>query len=363
MQFIDLNSQYLRIEEEIQAGIKKVLAHGQYILGPELRTLESQLSDYVKVKHTIGVSSGTDALLLALMALGVKAGDEVITTPFSFFASSEVIVLLGAKPVFVDIHPDTYNIDPSKIEAAITSKTKVIMPVALYGQCADMDPINEIAEKYQIAVIEDGAQSFGATYKGRYSGSLSTISCTSFFPSKPLGCYGDGGACFTNDDELATKLRQLLHHGQDKRYHHDLIGVNGRLDTIQAAVLIEKLKLFDDEMEKRQEVAKRYQHLLEGVVKTPFIESANKSAYAQYTVEVPNRADVIATLKQADIPTAVHYPIPLHFQPALKDLGYQKGDFPVAENASERVMSLPMSPYITEADQTRVAKALKEALA
>jgi UDP-2-acetamido-2-deoxy-ribo-hexuluronate aminotransferase len=362
MQFIDLKTQYKRIEDGVLESIKKVLDHGQYILGPELKELETTLADYVGVKHAVGVSSGTDALLLALMALGVGAGDEVITTPFSFFASSEVIILLGAKPVFVDIDPETYNINASKIEQAITNKTKAIMPVGLFGQCADMDAINDIAKRHQLHVIEDGAQSFGGTYKNQKSGSLATISCTSFFPSKPLGCYGDGGGCFTDDDNLAKKLRQLLHHGQGARYKHDLIGTNGRLDTIQAAVLLEKLKIFDDEMKQRQKVAKHYQHLLEGVVKTPFIASYNESAFAQYTISVSNRQAVLDRLKEDNIPTAVHYPIPLHLQPAMSSLLHKAGDFPEAEAASLSVMSLPMSPYITEKEQALVAHALKKAV-
>lgn len=362
MQFIDLKTQYQTIEDGVLKGIKTVLSHGQYILGPEVKALEEALSTYVGAKYAIGVSSGTDALMLALMALDVKAGDEVITSPFSFFASSEVIVLLGAKPVFVDIDPDTYNLDPTKIESAITEKTKAIMPVSLYGQCADMDAIQAVADKHGLAIVEDGAQSFGATYKDRFSCALGNIACTSFFPSKPLGCYGDGGACFTNDKALAERLRQLLNHGQKQRYQHDIIGMNGRIDTIQAAVLLEKLKIFDAEMEKRQEVAKHYQHLLEGVVKTPFVAKYNKSAYAQYTIEVPNREKVITALKKEGIPTAVHYPVPLHFQPALSYLGYQKGDFPNAEKASEHVLSLPMSPYITTKDQEQVASAIEKVL-
>lgn len=363
MQFIDLKAQYKKIEDSVLNSIQTVLNHGQYILGPEVKALEQSLMAYVGAKHAIGVSSGTDALLLALMALEIKPGDEVITTPFSFFASCEVIALLGAKPVFVDIDPETYNVDPLKIRAAITDKTKVIMPVSLYGQCADMDAIQAIANEYKLAIIEDAAQSFGATYKDRQSGSLGTISCTSFFPSKPLGCYGDGGACFTDDDELNERLRQCLNHGQTQRYRHEMIGINGRIDTIQAAVLLEKLKLFDEEIAQRQLVAKHYQHLLEGVVKTPFIAPYNKSAYAQYTIEVEDREKVIDSLKKDNIPTAVHYPVPLHFQPAMAYLGYQKGDFPYAESASARVMSLPMSPYTTQADQEMVAAAIKKALA
>jgi UDP-2-acetamido-2-deoxy-ribo-hexuluronate aminotransferase len=249
MQFIDLKAQYRRIETDVNQRIQAVLNHGQYIMGPELTELESQLAEFVGVKHAIGVSDGTTALLIALMALDIGVGDEVITTPFTFIATGEMIALLGATPVFVDIDPQTYNIDVNKIESAITSKTKAIMPVSLYGLCADFDAINAIAEKYQLPVIEDGAQSFGASYKGKKSCGLTTIGCTSFFPSKPLGCYGDGGACFTNDDDLAKKMREIRVHGQDRRYHHPVIGLNGRLDTIQAAILLAKLSVFPQEVD------------------------------------------------------------------------------------------------------------------
>lgn len=354
MQFIDLKTQRARIEDNVMAGIHKVLEHGAFVMGPEVSALETELASFAGVKHAIGVSSGTDALLIALMAAGVGAGDEVITSPFSFFATAEVIALLGAIPVFVDIDRNTYNIDASLIEAAITPKTKAIMPVSMYGQCADFDKINEIAARHALPVIEDGAQSFGATYKGQHSGNLSTIGCTSFFPSKPLGCYGDGGACFTNDDELAALMRSIRVHGQAERYQHARLGVNGRLDTIQAAILLEKMAIFPDEIEKRQAVAARYKQGLSSVVTTPQVASHNTSVFAQYTVEVPNREQVQAELKALGIPTAVHYPKTLHKQPALVGLCDNDAAYPHAEAASLCVMSLPMHPYLSETDQDKV---------
>lgn len=362
MQFIDLKTQYSLIENDILDGIKKVLNHGQYIMGPEIAILEEQLADFVGVKHAIVNSSGTDALLMALMALDIQPGDEVITSPFSFFATAEVISLCHAVPVFVDIDPVTYNLDPRKLEAAITKKTKAIMPVALYGQCAEHDEINTIANQYGIPVIEDAAQSFGAQYKGKYSCALSTIGCTSFFPSKPLGGYGDSGACFTNDDQLALNMREIRIHGQNARYCHSRIGINGRMDTIQAAVLIEKMKLFPAEVIKRQQVAKRYDALLSPYVKTPFVHSHNTSVFAQYTIEVNNREQFQQKMHQAGIPTAVHYPVAMHLQNALNYLNYKSGDFPCAEKASQHVISLPMHPYLTEEEQIKVAMAVKTAL-
>jgi len=269
MDFIDLKTQQQRIKTSIDANMATVLAHGRYIMGPEVGELEERLADYVGVDHAIGVASGTDALLIAMMALGVGHGDEVITTPFSFIATAETIVLLGAKPVFVDIDPKTYNIDPNLIEDAITKRTKAIMPVSLYGQCADYDAINAIAVNHDIPVIEDGCQSFGATYKGKRSCALTTIGGTSFFPSKPLGCYGDGGACFTNDDELAKAMREIRVHGQDRRYHHSHIGINGRLDTLQAAILLAKMEIFEDEVLARERIGARYSKLLGDSVVTP----------------------------------------------------------------------------------------------
>lgn len=365
MQFIDLKAQYGLISDHVNERIQNVLEHGQYIMGPEVKELEQKLADYVGVKHGIGVASGTDALLIALMALGVGAGDEVITTPFTFIATGETIALLGAKPVFADIDPVTYNIAPDQIEAAITPKTKAIMPVSLYGQCADYDAINAIAGKHGIAVIEDGAQSFGATYNGGKSCGLTTIGCTSFFPSKPLGGYGDGGAVFTNDDVLAKAMREIRVHGQDRRYHHPLIGINGRLDTLQAAVLLAKVDIFADEVARREKTGSRYTQLISQKcpgVKTPVIQEGNTSVYAQYTVEVDNRADVQTVLKEQGIPTAVHYPVPLNLQPAFANLGQGSGSFPIAEAVAARVISLPMHPYITEEEQVQVVDALSLAV-
>lgn len=362
MQFIDLKKQYKLIETEVLSSIRAVLEHGQYIMGPEIAKLESRLAEFLGVRHVIVNSSGTDALLMALLALDIEPGDEVITTPFSFFASAEVIALCQAKPVFVDIEPLTYNIDATKIEAAITAKTKAIMPVSLYGQCADMGAINHIAKRYGLPVIEDAAQSFGATYNGVYSGALSTIGCTSFFPSKPLGGYGDSGACFTDDDILAEKIIEIRNHGQNARYCHSRIGINGRMDTIQAAILIEKMKLFPDEVVMRHRVAQRYEDLLSDHVKTPSIMPGNTSVYAQYTIEVPNRDNFQKQMQALGIPTAVHYPVAMHQQQALSYLNYQVGDFPCAERASKHVVSLPMHPYMSLEEQQRVASAVKECL-
>lgn len=359
LEFIDLKTQQHRILPDLEQRIKAVLAHGQYIMGPEIIELEEKLAAYVNVRHCIAVASGTDALLIALMVLGIGPGDEVITTPFTFIATGEVIALVGAKPVFVDIDPRTYNIDTLKIEAAVTSRTKAIMPVSLYGQCADFDTINAIAAQHCLPVIEDGCQSFGATYKGRKSCALSSIGCTSFFPSKPLGCYGDGGACFTNDDELAVKMRQIRVHGQDRRYHHSLLGINGRMDTLQAAILLAKLQIFTEEVTARVRIGFRYTELFEQLnheprtsnvecIITPYIEPGNTSVYAQYTLQVENRDDVQKKLREHGLPTAVHYPVPLHLQPVFAKLGLQKGRFPVSEASSERVLSLPMHPYLTE---------------
>lgn len=358
--FIDLATQQSRIKLELDRRIAVVLEQGQYIMGPEVAELEQKLADYVGVKHCISASSGTDTLLIALMALGIGLGDEVITSPFTFIATGEMIALAGARPVFVDIDPRTYNIDPAKIEAAITSRTKAILPVSLYGQCADFDAINAIAVRYNLPVIEDGAQSFGATYKGRRSCGLSTIGSTSFFPSKPLGGYGDGGALFTDDDTLAKAMREIRVHGQDRRYHHPRLGVNGRLDTLQAAVLLAKFEIFDWEVEQRERVGSRYDALLRDVVTTPFVEQHNTCVYAQYTVQVDKRDHVQKQLQDKGLPTAVHYPVPLHLQPVFAALGYGEGEFPIAEAAACRVMSLPMHPYLQEVDQQLVANALRE---
>ncbi|AHE67653.1 DegT/DnrJ/EryC1/StrS family aminotransferase [Legionella oakridgensis] len=362
MQFIDLKAQSDRIEERLLHRFKTVLNHGSYIMGPEIVELENALARFVGVKHALAVASGTDALLIALMALGIKAGDEVITTPFSFFATAEVIALLGAKPVFVDIDKETYNINVASIEAAINEKTKAIMPVSLYGQCADFDEINTIAKRYNLPVIEDAAQSFGATYKGQPSCGLTTIGCTSFFPSKPLGCYGDGGACFTNDSELAQRMNEIRTHGQSKRYYHTRLGINGRLDTIQAAILLEKLEIFPEEIQLRQKVAQQYQRLLPTAIKKPLTKSHNLSVYAQYTVEVANRDQVQQALHEKGIPTAVHYPLGLHEQPIFKELYPEKQSFPNTEAAARRVMSIPMHPYLTLEDQKQICEALQEVL-
>lgn len=354
--FIDLKTQQDRIRESLRKRIDAVLNHGKYIMGPEIDQLEEILAEYVGVKHCVAVSSGTDALIIPMMAMGINAGDEVITTPFTFIATAEMIALLGAKPVFVDIDPKTYNINPDLIEDAITGNTKAIMPVSLYGQCAHMDKINEIAAKHGVPVIEDGAQSFGATYKGKRSCGLSTVGCTSFFPSKPLGCYGDGGACFTDDDALAMKMRQIRVHGQDRRYHHPLVGMNGRMDTLQAAVLLAKMEIFDDEVQSRMEIGERYTQLLKNHVTTPYVEPFNTSVYAQYTIQVDDRDRLRKKLDEAGVPTAVHYPVPLHKQPAFKD--HENDLLPVAEEISGRVVSLPMHPYLSKENQDRVVKLL-----
>lgn len=352
MQFIDLKAQQDRIRDKIDANIKKVLDHGKYIMGPEVYELEEKLADYVGVKHCVGVSSGTDALLIAMMALGIKAGDEVITTPFTFIATGETIVLIGAKPVYVDINPKTYNIDPNKIEAAITPKTKAIMPVSLYGQCANMDAINAIADKYNLPVIEDAAQSFGATYKGKNSCTLSTIGCTSFFPSKPLGGYGDSGACFTDDDDLAKVMREIRVHGQDRRYHHQRIGLNGRMDTLQAAILLAKLEIFPNEVKQRSKIGRRYTDLLNeaGITTTPYIEPHNTSVYAQYTIQVDNREQVLEKIKGTGMLATVHYPVLLNQQPSLAT----DDELIVSEKAASKVMSIPMHPYLTTKEQDRL---------
>lgn len=355
--FIDLKAQQNRIKDKIDAGIQNVLTHGQYILGPEVTELEEKLASYVGAKHCITCANGTDALQIAQMAFGIGPGDEVITPGFTYIATAETVALLGAKPVYVDVNPKTYNLDVEKLEAAITPRTKAIIPVSLYGQCADFDAINTIAEKYGIPVIEDAAQSFGATYKGRKSCNLSTFACTSFFPSKPLGCYGDGGAIFTNDDELAKVIRQIARHGQDKRYHHIRVGVNSRLDTLQAAILLPKLEILDDEMQARQKVAEIYNQLFNqvGIHTTPYLEAHNTSAWAQYTIQVDNRAEVQEKLKAQGIPTAVHYPIPLNKQPAVADTDVM---LPIGDAIAERVMSLPMHPYLTIEAQEKIVQAL-----
>jgi wecE protein len=357
MEFIDLKAQQERIKAKIDAGIQKVLTHGQYILGPEVTELEEKLAAYTGAKYCISCANGTDALQIAQMALGIGVGDEVITPGFTYIATAETVALLGAKPVYVDVDPKTYNLDVNKLEAAITPRTKAIIPVSLYGQCADFDAINQVAQKYNLPVIEDAAQSFGATYKGRKSCNLSTISCTSFFPSKPLGCYGDGGAIFTNDEELATVIRQIARHGQDRRYHHIRVGVNSRLDTLQAAILLPKLEILEDEILARNVVAENYNDLFNaaGIITTPFVEEHNRCAWAQYTIQVENRAEVQEKLKAQGIPTAVHYPIPLNKQPAVADA---QVSLPVGDRIAECVMSLPMHPYLTVEEQQVIVESL-----
>jgi len=426
MDFIDLKTQYQQLKADIDAGIARVLAHGQFILGPEVAELEEKLAAYTGARHCVSVANGTDALQIALMALGIGPGHQVITPGFTYIATAETVALLGARPVYVDVDARTSNLDPALLEAAITPATRAIIPVSLYGQCADYDAINAIAARHGLPVIEDAAQSFGATYKGRKSCNLTTIACTSFFPSKPLGCYGDGGAIFTSDDQLATVLRQIARHGQDRRYHHVRVGVNSRLDTLQAAILLPKLAVLDEEIALRQQVAARYAQLflslrgaagdaaiqpgapittaaliasavldrhalrardddpspsLRGaagdvaiqsattaaaldrhaslamtVAMPPHVEPHNTSAWAQYTVQVAHRDQVQERLKAAGIPTAVHYPIPLNRQPAVAD---PAAHLPVGDALAQKVLSLPMHPYLDAAAQERIVQALR----
>lgn len=365
IEFIDLKAQYADLKTSINARIQRVLDHGQYIMGPEVRELEEQLEAFTGAKHCITVASGTEALLISLMALGVKPGDEIITTPFTFVATAEVIVLLGAVPVFVDVEPDTCNIDPRLIEAAITPKTRAIMPVSLYGQVADMDEINAIAARHgNIPVIEDAAQSFGASYKGKQSCNLSAIGCTSFFPSKPLGCYGDGGAIFTSDDNLAQAMREIRVHGQSKRYYHTRIGVGGRMDTLQCAITLAKMERFNWELEQRTVAGKRYLELLGNIpsAKPPVVRADRVSVWGQFTIQVENREAVLEKLKAAGIPTAVHYPVPLNRQPAYQDSCRIVGTLKNSDAVASRVVSLPMHPYIGMETQTAIIRAVGEAI-
>lgn len=360
--FIDLKSQYDLLRQSVNDRIQRVLDHGQYILGPEVAEAEEKLAAYVGSPHCVTVASGTEALLIALMALDVGPGSEVITTPFTFAATAEMIVLLGATPVFVDIEPDTCNIDASKIEAKITPRTRAIMPVSLYGQAADMKEINEIAERHWLPVIEDAAQSFGADYQGSKSCNLSTIACTSFFPSKPLGCYGDGGALFTQDAELARAFREIRVHGQSRRYVHTRVGVGGRMDTIQCGILLSKLEVFDDEVQKRLHLGTRYNMLLDQAgIKRVLQRQDRNSMFAQYTVFVEDRTRVQQELLAAGIPTAVHYPLPLNAQPAYAKFGLP-GEAAHTDWAAAHVMSLPMSAYLTEDQQDHVVEKLSSAI-
>ncbi len=361
MQFIDLKAQQARIRPELDRRIAAVLDHGQYVLGPEVRELEERLADYVGVKHCIGAASGTDTLLIALMALGIGPGDEVITVPYTWISTAEMIALLGATPVFVDIDETTWNMDATQVEAAITANTKAIMPVGIYGQTADMTAINAIAAKHDLPVIEDAAQSFGATHHGKKSCSLSQIGSTSFFPSKPLGGYGDGGALFTDDDALAERMRHVRVHGQAKKHHHPILGVNGRLDTLQAAIVLAKLDIFDEEVTKRQQVAATYNtHLAsDSSITLPPVAEGNTSVYAQYTILSEDRDQLSASLKEAGIPSVSYYAVPLHLQPVFENLGHQKGDFPVTERVANQGLSLPMNPYLTDKEIAQVCAAFE----
>ena len=361
--FAKLQYQYQLYKTEIDEAIQAVLDKSNYIMGEEVIQLEKSLETFTRTKHAITCSSGTDALLLALMALDIGPGDEVITTPFTFIATAETIAFLKAKPVFVDIDEQTYNLDALKIEEKITDKTKAILPVSLYGQPADMDAIQAIADKYDLKVIIDGAQSFGSTYKGKTDSSLGDISITSFFPAKPLGCFGDGGAVFTNSDALAEKIKILRIHGQSKRYHHKYIGIGGRMDTLQAAVLNVKLKYYAKDLAKRQEVAKKYTQQFSdnqyaNILIIPIVKDERTTAWAQYSIRIKDRDHVQPKLKEVGVPTAVHYPMPLHLQECFAYLGYKKGDFPMAEQVSKTIMSLPMNPYLSDEEITYICSQL-----
>lgn len=346
--FANLKRGYQEHKDEIDAAVASVLSSQYFILGPEVAALENELATYTGSKYAITCSSGTDALLLAMMAIDIQPGDEIITTPFTFIATAETIALMKATPVFVDIDEKTYNIDPAKIEEKITARTKAIIPVSLYGQTANMDEINTIAAKHNLIVIEDGAQSFGAEYRGKKSCNLSHIGCTSFFPAKPLGCYGDGGAVFTNDGILEEKLKSLRVHGQGERYMHKYIGMGGRLDALQAVILRIKLKYFNHDIERRQKAAEYYTKHITGNAILPHVESNRTSVWAQYSIRVKNREELQKHLQSNGIPTAVHYPMPLHLQECFQYLGYEKGAFPIAEKVSKEIMSLPMNPYFEE---------------
>ncbi|MDA7531546.1 DegT/DnrJ/EryC1/StrS family aminotransferase [Akkermansiaceae bacterium] len=362
MEFIDLKSQQALIREKIDRRVSNVLDHGRYIMGPEVAELEERLASYVGTKHCIGASSGTDTLLIAMMALGVGPGDEVITVPYTWISTAEMIALLGAKPVFVDVDERTLNMDASLLESAISEKTKAIMPVGIYGQTADMTAINEIAARHgNLPVIEDAAQSFGATHYVKRSCGLSTIGSTSFFPSKPLGCYGDGGALFTDNDELAAAMRQIRVHGQAKKHHHPVLGINGRLDTIQAAILLEKIEIFDDEINRRQAVARAYgSGINNSAVTLPEVGEGNTSVFAQYTILSPSRDLLSQLLKEAQVPSVSYYAIPLHLQPVFQNLGYSEGDFPVTECIANQCLSLPMNPYLTAQEVDQVCSAINK---
>lgn len=360
--FAKLQHQYQLYKTDIDSNIQAVLNKSNYIMGDEVRDLESQLQDFTGVNHAITCSNGTDALLLAMMAMDIQPGDQIITTPFTFIATAETIALMKATPVFVDIDETTFNIDASKIEAVITNKTKAIMPVSLYGQPSDMDEINAIAKKHHLKVIIDGAQCFGASYKRSCAAAHCDIYTTSFFPAKPLGCYGDGGAVFTNNDDYAEKMKMMRVHGQNKRYHHKYIGMGGRLDTIQAAVLLAKLPHYQSEVESRNRVAKAYSEQLTNIVQTPVVKTDRTSVWAQYTVRVQNRDQLQEKLKEKGVPTAVHYPMPLHLQECFQYLGLKKGTYPIAEQIAQEVMSLPMNPFLTDEEIVYIVNAVKESI-
>jgi UDP-2-acetamido-2-deoxy-ribo-hexuluronate aminotransferase len=367
--FIDLKAQQRRIRESLELRIKKVMDHGAYIMGPEIAELEEKLARYVGAKHCVVCGSGTDALLMPLIAYGIKPGDAIFTSPFTFIATAEVVALLGATPVFVDIDPKTYNIDPAKLDEAIQNflkrktglKARGIIPVDLFGQTADYDPIQEVAEKHNLFVLQDAAQSFGATYKKRKAGSMGDVAATSFFPAKPLGCYGDGGAIFCNDDGMAEKLQSIRVHGQGiDKYNNVRIGINGRLDTMQAAVLLAKMEIFDEEIGLRNKVAARYSEKLKRHAVTPYVREDCVSVWAQYSLLTERRDEMLKKSKSKGVPTAIYYPKPLHLQEAFNSLGYKRGDFPVSERIADSIFSVPMHPYLTEEVQDHIVKAIIE---
>lgn len=371
MNFIDLAEQQHHIRKELEQNISGVLDHGKYINGPEVQTLEKKLAEYAGVSFSVGCASGTDALLMSLMAYGINRGDAIFTSPFTFIATAEVIKLLNATPVFVDIDPDTFNIDAKKLKSSIENiknegklTPKGIIPVDIFGQPADYDEINSLAEKYNLFVLEDAAQSFGGRYKGRKACSLAHVAATSFFPAKPLGCYGDGGMIFTDNRELYDKLISIRVHGKGKdKYDNVRVGLNGRLDTLQAAILLAKFEIFDNEIRLRQETARRYDEGLKDLCQTPLVKDFNLSAWAQYSIMHRERDMIINHLKSKDIPTAIYYPKPLHLQGAFTHLGYGRGDFPVSEQVSDNIFSLPMHPYLKSVDQKRIIAVIHEALA
>lgn len=373
MKFVDLSKQYQTYKEEIDSSIKQTIDSSQFILGESVCQLEKELAAYCGTNHAVGVASGTDALILSLLAHDIKPDDEVITTPFTFIATVETIAFLGAKPVFTEIDPVTYNMDPNCLKETIQTRKKAgaklvgIIPVSLYGMCPDMEAINKIAKENGLFVIEDACQSFGTIYKGQRSCGLTSLSVTSFFPSKPLGCYGDGGMVFAKDENLAQRLRSLRNHGQRKRYYHEEIGINSRLDAIQASILLAKFRHFEDEIKKREDAARRYNKLLEDIVPhvtLPFVPEDRTSVYAQYTIRIADgKRDTVANfLNNEGIPTAIHYPLPIHLQPCFKYLEYREGEFPIAEKASKEVLSLPMHPFITIKEQEIVADTIKKSL-